>query len=123
MAATGAVRLPVQSDLSKPVEPCQGLGVKLVLVSVVAITSGCVPMAKPLPTGTSTLNAPPPPASQKNATSLLNETPSIVAPNEPPPPLPGQRHVNGAWRWTGTEYRWIPAHNEAGASATVWKRE
>jgi len=93
MAATGAVRLPVQSDLSKPVEPCQGLGVKLVLVSVVAITSGCVPMAKPLPTGTSTLNAPPPPASQKNATSLLNETPSIVAPNEPPPPLPGQRHA------------------------------
>lgn len=92
------------------------------MVCVVAITWGCVPTAKPVVTGEATLNAPPPPDPHKHAASLLHETPSVVAPNDPPPPAENERRVGGAWRWNGTEYRWIPAHNESNPPAYVWQR-
>lgn len=101
---------------------CQGRRVKQALVLVVAVSAGCVPTAKPLLSNESTLNAPPPPDTRKNASSVLHGTPAVVAPAEPPPPGPDERRVGGAWRWTGTEYRYIPAHNERARAPYQWKR-
>jgi hypothetical protein len=85
-------------------------------------TLGCIPMAKPMASSESTLNAPPPPDTSKNATSVLNGTPPVIAPADPPTPSSGQRRVRGAWRWTGTEYRYIPARNESSDAPYQWKR-
>jgi hypothetical protein len=79
-------------------------------------------MAKPVAVGEPTLNAPPPPDSHKHASSLLHQTPAVVAPNAPPAPTEGERRVDGAWRWNGTEYRWIPARNEEDSPPYIWKR-
>jgi hypothetical protein len=54
---------------------------------------------------------------------VLNGTPAIIAPNNPPEPTANERRVAGTWRWTGTEYRWIPAHNEPNPPSYVWKRD
>jgi hypothetical protein len=79
-------------------------------------------MAKLAPAGESTLNTPPPPDSHKHAASLLHGTPSVVAPSDPPAPAESERRVSGAWRWNGTEYRWIPARNEKACPPYEWKR-
>lgn len=96
--------------------------VKQAFVLFIVTSTGCVPMAKPLPSNESTLNAPPPPDTRKNASSVLHGTPAMVAPADPPPPMPHERRVDGAWRWTGAEYRYIPAHNEPGNQPYQWKR-
>lgn len=79
-------------------------------------------MAKPPQSSESTLNAPPPPRDYKHAAAILHRTPSLMAPMEPPEPAANERRVEGAWRWTGTEYRWIPSHNEQDPPPYVWKR-
>ncbi|HMA97012.1 MAG TPA: hypothetical protein VKP30_30215 [Polyangiaceae bacterium] len=79
-------------------------------------------MAKPMVSNESTLNAPPPPDTRKNATSVLNGTPALIAPGEPPASPAGQQRVRGAWRWTGTEYRYIPARNENSFAPYQWQR-
>lgn len=96
--------------------------VKQALVWLSAASTGCVPMAKPPASTESTLNAPPPPDTRKNASSVLHGTPAVVAPEDPVEPGPEERRVGGAWRWTGTEYRYIPAHNDRAWAPYQWKR-
>jgi hypothetical protein len=52
----------------------------------------------------------------------LSQQPATNVVGAEPKPGPEEQTVEGAYRWAGNEYRYIPAHNEKAAPAYVWKR-
>ncbi|MGC4068540.1 MAG: hypothetical protein QM784_28600 [Polyangiaceae bacterium] len=103
--------------------PWQVSGVCRFWVLATAVTLGCVPTARSRPPAETSFNAPPPPGPNRTATGLLASQPGVTHASSPPEPGPDERIVDGAFRWAGTEYRYIPAHREKRDANYVWKRE
>lgn len=96
--------------------------VRWFLVFSAVATASCVPTARYRPPSAATLNAPAPPLPRKTAKDLLTDQPAVSLRPPPPSPGPGEQRVDGAWRWAGSEYRYIPARNEKKHAPYTWDR-
>jgi len=75
------------------------------LITMIAVGSGCVVNEPESPPRGVVVSGPPP---------------APVREDRPPPPNPQALWVAGYWHWTGMQYAWIPGHWEAPPPGAVW---
>ncbi len=86
------------------------------------VLASCVPTARSRPSSEETWNEPTPPGRARTAGGMLAQLPTADTTPAAPPAGSAGHPRRGAWRWTGTEYRWVVTETEPSQPNYVWKR-